>query len=198
MSAIRVPVSVLAGAALSIALFVGLWQLVSVPFAVEPLGEARRIHFTHQRPSTPPINRREPQVTREPPVTELARPTLSRGDGDGGLVAGYTPPRLTPPVERSRLPTSGMDGDAVPLVRMQPDYPPGAATRNIEGWVQVRFSVTTAGTVRDAIVVASEPGTTFDEAALKAVARWRYNPRVVDGVAVERIGLETVFRFELE
>jgi protein TonB len=62
----------------------------------------------------------------------------------------------------------------------------------------VQFSVTAAGTVRDAAVVASEPGTLFDEAALKAIARWRYNPRVVDGMAVERVGLQTVIRFELE
>jgi protein TonB len=105
---------------------------------------------------------------------------------------------LAPPVERGGLSTNGIDGDVTPLVRMSPDYPARAAEAGTEGWVQVRFSVTTAGTVRDATVVASEPGTTFDEAALKAVARWRYNPRVVDGVAVERIGLETVFRFELE
>ncbi len=64
--------------------------------------------------------------------------------------------------------------------------------------MQVRFSVTAAGTVRDAVIVASEPGTIFDEAALKAIARWRYNPRVVNGVAVERVGLQTIIRFELE
>jgi protein TonB len=84
------------------------------------------------------------------------------------------------------------------MVRPPPDYPPRAAAQNIEGWVQVQFAVTAAGTVRDALIVASEPGTVFDEAALKAIARWRYNPRVVDGAAVERIGLQTIIRFELE
>ena len=44
--------------------------------------------------------------------------------------------------------------------------------------MRVQFSVTAVGTVRDAVVVASEPGTIFDDAALKAIARWRYNPRV--------------------
>ena len=62
----------------------------------------------------------------------------------------------------------------------------------------MRFSVTSIGTVRDAQVVDSEPGTIFDEAALKAIARWRYKPRVQNGEAVERVGLQTIIRFELE
>ena len=62
----------------------------------------------------------------------------------------------------------------------------------------MQFSVTATGSVRDPVVVASEPGTIFDEAALKAIARWRYNPRVESGVAVERVGLQTIIRFELE
>jgi protein TonB len=86
----------------------------------------------------------------------------------------------------------------VPLVRATPDYPPRAAADGTEGWVQVQFTVTAAGTVRDAEVVASEPGTIFDAAALKAIARWRYNPKVEDGETVERVGLQTVIRFQLD
>jgi protein TonB len=70
--------------------------------------------------------------------------------------------------------------------------------RGIEGWVEVRFTVTAIGAVRDAVVVASEPGTTFDAAALQAIARWRYNPRIEQGEAVERSGMQIVIRFELE
>jgi protein TonB len=76
--------------------------------------------------------------------------------------------------------------------------PARALATGVEGWVQVQFAITPTGAVRDAVVVASEPGTTFDDAALKAIARWRYNPRVDDGVAVERVGVETVIRFQLE
>jgi protein TonB len=198
MFAIRVPMSVVAGAVLSGALFLGLWQLVSVPFGVREIAEAKRIDFTNQRRDTPATNKRDPQVIREPPVVQLAGPRVIVDDWGDDSGIGYTAPQLTPQIERVALQTSGVDRDATPIVRMDPDYPAGAAARNTEGWVQVRFAVTTAGTVRDAVVIASEPGTIFDEAALKAVARWRYNPRVVDGVAVERVGLETVFRFELE
>ena len=90
------------------------------------------------------------------------------------------------------------EAQTVTIVRVNPEYPPGAITRSLEGWVQVQFTVTTIGTVRDAIVVAAEPRKTFDDAALKAIARWRYNPKVENGVAVERVGLQPVIRFQLE
>lgn len=50
------------------------------------------------------------------------------------------------------------------------------------------------GSVRDATVVASEPGTVFDA----AVARWPYNPRIDRDVAVERVGLQALIRFEFD
>jgi protein TonB len=92
----------------------------------------------------------------------------------------------------------GTDGDVVPVVRATPQYPPRAISGQIEGWVRVQFSVTPIGTVRDAFVVDSEPSGVFEEAALKAIARWRYNPKVEGGEAVERVGLQAVIRFELE
>jgi protein TonB len=92
----------------------------------------------------------------------------------------------------------GIDGDVTPIIRATPQYPPRAIKGQIEGWVRVQFSVTPAGTVRDAIVVDAEPDAIFDDAALKAIARWRYNPKVEGGEAVERVGLQAVIRFELE
>jgi protein TonB len=123
---------------------------------------------------------------------------VSGGGMSGSGLVDYRGPTLDPVIDRGRLSRLGLDGDVTPLVRPNPDYPPRAIAGQIEGWVQVQFSVTVAGTVRDAVVVASEPGTIFDEAALKAIARWRYNPRVVDGAAVERVGLQALIRFTLD
>jgi protein TonB len=92
----------------------------------------------------------------------------------------------------------GFDGDVITIVDVPPEYPQRAIEGNIEGWVQVRFSVTALGTVSDAVVVASEPGTVFDDAALAAIARWRYDPRVENGEAIERAGVQTIIRFTLE
>ena len=97
-----------------------------------------------------------------------------------------------------RLTAGGSDRGVAPLVRVNPDYPRRALERGIEGWVHVRFTITAAGTVKDLVVVDAEPKGVFDEAASKAVLRWRYNPRVENGVAVERVGEQTLIRFKLE
>jgi protein TonB len=197
MFAMRVPFAALAGALFSAAIFVGLSQLVGVPFDVEPLVEARRIEYTQQRKDTPVIDKRREKVTRDPPIVTPGPTKISRGGGDGNVVR-FERVRVDPVIRTDGPGLRGIDGDVTPIVRTTPEYPPRAAAANVEGWVQVRFSVTPSGSVRDAVVVSSEPGTTFDEAALKAIARWRYHPRIENGVAVERVGLQTVIRFQLE
>ena len=78
-------------------------------------------------------------------------------------------------------------------MRINPDYPPRALSRGLEGWVQVQFTITATGTVANAVVVNAEPKNIFDDAALKAIARWRYNPKVDGGVAVERSACKRSF-----
>jgi protein TonB len=199
MVAIRVPVSTFGGALLSVALFLGLARLVSVPFDAEPPKEATRIDFRPQVVESTPVTKREPRVEREPPILEPGPPRIHLGDrGDPVERVRIEGPRIDTGARDRGVALSGMDTDVIPRIRVNPEYPPPAIARNLEGWVRVQFTVTAIGTVRDAVVVASEPRSTFDEAALKAIARWRYNPRVVNGEAVERVGLQTVIRFEIE
>jgi len=63
---------------------------------------------------------------------------------------------------------------------------------------KIGFSRVVVGTVKDAIVVDAEPADVFNEAALKAIARWRYNPKVENGASVERVGVQTRIVFQLE
>ena len=79
---------------------------------------------------------------------------------------------------------------------MAPTYPARARERGTEGWVDLEFTVAKDGTTRDAVVRAAEPAGTFDRAALDAVKRWRYEPRVVGGTVVEQ-RVETRLRFRL-
>jgi protein TonB len=67
-----------------------------------------------------------------------------------------------------------------------PKYPRAAHRRNVTGSVDVTFTVTTDGRIRDMSVLKSEPGATFDQAAMDAVEKWRFEPVIENGVAVEK------------
>jgi protein TonB len=89
------------------------------------------------------------------------------------------------------------EGDYLPIVRVAPVYPARALSRGIEGYVDMSFTVTSTGTVRDPIVVFST-SSLFDRAATRAVLKFKYKPRVVDGVPVEVPGVKTRITFKIE
>jgi protein TonB len=86
----------------------------------------------------------------------------------------------------------GAEGDVVPLVRIQPQYPRRAAIAKIEGFVKVEFTITTTGSVTDPKVVDSKPPRVFDREAIRAILKWKFKPRVVDGVPIERRATQTL------
>ena len=89
------------------------------------------------------------------------------------------------------------DGDAVPMVRVPPQYPERALQRGIEGRVLIEFTISRSGSVKNPKVVAYEPSTIFNKAAIKAVKQWKYNPKIVNGKAVEQPGVQIAIPFRL-
>jgi protein TonB len=89
------------------------------------------------------------------------------------------------------------EGDIIPIVVIRPMYPRDAAMKGIEGWVKVEFIITAIGTVKDPRVIDSEPPRIFNREALRAILKWKFKPRVVDGVAVDRPATQTI-GFDLE
>jgi periplasmic protein TonB len=77
-----------------------------------------------------------------------------------------------------------------------PEYPQSALERRVAGSVILSYTVDTKGETRDVQVVQSTPPATFDRAAVAAVKRWRYQPMLVNGTAVE-VPVKTLVRFEL-
>ena len=72
------------------------------------------------------------------------------------------------------------------LKAVHPEYPKAAVVDDIEGWVDVEFTVAKDGTVRDVTVIEADPPHIFDRAAVRAVSRWIYQPAEENGVLVER------------
>jgi protein TonB len=89
------------------------------------------------------------------------------------------------------------EGDYLPIVRVAPVYPARALSRGIEGYVDLSFTVTTTGTVRDPVVMFST-SSLFDRAAIRAVLKFKYKPRVVDGVPVDVPNVKTRITFQIE
>lgn len=76
-------------------------------------------------------------------------------------------------------------------------YPRSATARNLTGWVDVLFTVTSAGTTADIEVVQSEPVNVFYESAVAAVEQWRFQPRMFRGRFLnQRASARLAFRLE--
>ena len=89
------------------------------------------------------------------------------------------------------------EGDYLPIVRVAPVYPARALSRGLEGYVDLSFTVTTAGTVRDPVTLFST-SSLFERAATRAVLKFKYKPRVVDGVPVDVPNVKTRISFQIE
>ena len=78
-----------------------------------------------------------------------------------------------------------------------PKYPRVAQRRNLSGWVSIEFTVNLDGSVRDVEVRDAEPEDVFDNAAIRAVHKWEFEPVIENGVAVEkRAGVRMMFALE--
>ena len=78
-----------------------------------------------------------------------------------------------------------------------PKYPRVAQRRNLSGWVSIEFTVALDGSVRDVEVRDAEPAEIFDNAAIRAVQKWEFEPVLENGVAVEkRAGVRMMFALE--
>ena len=77
-----------------------------------------------------------------------------------------------------------------------PDYPSRASERNIEGWVDVEFTVGTDGKTRNIVVTDASHETMFRREAMEAVQKWQFEPRVFMGRPIEQTSF-TRIRFVL-
>ena len=171
---------------------VELMDVQPIEFVRAPVDEETR---TRDRRSAPPPKPREidrPQAQ----VTDLAQRATALSNisqdhelasmlGEDGGIA------LSQSLVGSGANDFGdlMANDLVPVSMLPPQYPPSARQRNVEGWVDVIFVVSTSGNVEQAWVVEADPPAVFDQAAIDAALRWRFRPVVEDGepVSVERI-----------
>ncbi len=84
------------------------------------------------------------------------------------------------------------NSEVVALLKVEPDYPRKAARQGIEGWVKLAFTVLEDGSVSDIKVLDASPKRIFDKAAKRAIIRWKFKPRVVNGHAVKQQAVQII------
>ncbi len=90
------------------------------------------------------------------------------------------------------------DGEAIPMVIIQPQYPRKAAMEGIEGYVRFKFTVKPDGYAKDIEIIDAKPRRIFEREARRAIYKWKFKPRVVDGKAVEQPNMYYTLEFKLD
>jgi protein TonB len=210
----RAVVSLLLAVGVNLALFYGIYRLVSSPHGPVREGEAvSLVEFVrlHRPPPSPSPPARTPEPPKPPPAPPPPAP----------LPAVAAPARPAPP--RLQLPQPDLDVPArlsggpyvgayreapapappapvlenlTPRFRVAPAYPRQAARAGIEGVVTVEFTIAADGSVHAPKVVKADPPGVFNRAVLWAIRRWRFEPVVVGGKPAPRRARQ-VIRFSL-
>ena len=149
---------------------------------------------TQQRTRVPPP---PPPPPKQPPKTPPPEPEPQIADAGGlsirmpSVDVGGASAGLSGPGALVR------DGDATPIVRIEPKFPTKAARDGIEGWVQLSFEINELGGVENVQVINAQPKRVFDREAKKALRKWKYKPKVVDGKPQRQTGLTVQLDFKL-
>ncbi|MDE0036956.1 MAG: energy transducer TonB [Gammaproteobacteria bacterium] len=140
-----------------------------------------------------------PRPKRPPPPDEPPPPLPPIVIDPGGTIGWEGEPlKPIPETEGDLLNRYLDDGEYLPIVRVSPIYPRRALSRGIEGYVLVEFVVAETGAVRDPVVLFADPPGFFERAAVTAVLKFKYKPKVFGGKPVAVPGVRSRIVFEME
>jgi protein TonB len=204
MKNVRVIIAALVAVGVTFGLFLFMYKLISMGSDQQTeLDAISGIHFgpveipdeimekSRRKPKKPPPPKDPPppprmkvskmdQTVQQMPQLDLPHLDVPLTGGAGMFIGNFEQ------VDRSA------EGDIIPIVRINPIYPRDAAMKGTEGWVKIEFTITEVGTVKSPKVIDAQPARIFNREAIRAILKWKFKPRVIDGVAVERRATQTI------
>ena len=90
-----------------------------------------------------------------------------------------------------------LNQEYAPLEKTAPIYPHVSQFNGIEGYCIIEYTVTSTGSVKDAFPARCQPVGLFEGISVQASYTFRYQPRIVDGTAVDVPGVRNKFTFDL-
>ena len=136
-----------------------------------------------------PEKPKPPEVLKQQPVDVAMEQDLSTQDFEFDIPALDLPNNITGGPRLGGLMShgsGGSDSSIVPLVKIPPQYPRRAAMIGTQGEVLLSFTITPTGTVKDVSVVKATPRGVFERAAKRAILKWKFKPKIVEGKAVSQ------------
>ncbi|MBB1329014.1 energy transducer TonB [Pseudoalteromonas sp. SR43-7] len=196
---IKTSTAVIGGAAMTFAAFAFMQYLISGEqrAPVKPGGDI--IVEIFQAPEDSKV-RHIQKIQPPPPMPKVPQkaPPLDTSSDPVLAISDFTPVTIDDFGGDINNTINRPTGDATPIVRINPKYPTTAARDGIEGWVQLSFSISPTGEVIDPVVINAEPKRTFDREAIRAIKRWKYRPKVIEGVAQLQTGQTVQLDFKLD
>lgn len=138
-------------------------------------------------------NPERPELNKSPEV-----PPMPQSDMDAGqqLAVSAMPVQTDININQGGVGFGAGEGDYLPIVKVAPIFPQRALARGIFGECLVRYTVTTAGSVKDVEVIKDRcTAVLFYRPSADAAQRFKYKPRVIDGEPVEVRGVLNMFYY---
>ncbi len=152
----------------------------------------RRIPKKPPPPKEPPPPQTQKVSQNEKPQPQQININMAKldvGFDGGGIYIGN--------INTSDFSGAG-DGEAIPLVTIEPQWPREALLKGTEGWVLLQFTINPDGSTKDVTVVDSNPRRLFDREATRAIYKWKFKPQIIDGKPVPQTGMKYKLEFKLD
>ncbi|PSW06507.1 energy transducer TonB [Photobacterium lipolyticum] len=147
----------------------------------------RRQRALPQKPDTPepppeavPTSSQSVTATPTPAMPNLALDTAISG-------VGINVPQFS---------DFGANQQAMPLYSVKPRYPARAEKMRAKGYVVLSFTIDPQGRPTDISVLEAKPRRLFEKEAIRALRKFKYQAKVVDGKAIAQEGRTYLFKFE--
>ncbi len=145
----------------------------------------RKVH----KPEIPPKPEQQPS---QPPLPKSEDPNVTT------VHVTETPAPVEPGFKMKNTFNMGAEGDYLPIVKVAPIYPNQALRRGQEGYCVVKYTVTRLGTIKDPTIVKDQCSSSlFYSPSINAALKFKYKPRIVDGIEVEVAGVQNKFSFKI-
>jgi periplasmic protein TonB len=194
------------GGSVTFALFVVMAFLIKTELEPPERSDVEPIQITMVEPDEN-LKIRDRRIPKKPPPPKNPPPPQTQKISK---VPKPTPMKLNIKMAKLQVGVSGdtylgqpggggnmSDGEAIPMVVIQPQYPRKAAMEGTEGWVKFSFTVGVDGAPKDVKVLDSKPRRLFDRDARRAIYKWKFKPQIVDGKAIEQPNMRYTMEFKL-